>query len=114
MPVKEKKAEKIGAIAEAFKCFNRLIQNDPSIDLLQFLREDNEKDRKHEMEMLKLQVQLQIDMQLQMMKYFAGFSQGMQGQFLHSNMPSTSFQRNSSQGISDFLICLIPQIKEHF
>ena len=46
VPVKEKKVEKIGAMAEAVKCFNRLIENDPTKDLIQFLKEDNEKNKK--------------------------------------------------------------------
>ena len=70
VPVKEKKTEKGGAMAEAVKCFNRLIENDPTKDLIQFLKEDNEKNRKHEMEMFKLHMQSQMEMQLQMIRHF--------------------------------------------
>lgn len=98
VPVKEKKTEKAGAMAEAVKCFNRLIENDPTKDLIQFLKEDNEKTRRHEMEMFKLQMQSQMEMQLQMIRHFSGYSQGMQGQFPQSNMPGTSYQNNANQG----------------
>ena len=100
VPVKEKKTEKVGAMAEAVKCFSRLIENDPTKDLIQFLKEDNEKNRKHEMEMFKLQMQSQMEMQLQMIRHFSGYSQEMQGQFPHSNLPGTSYQNKANQGNS--------------
>ena len=52
--------------------FNCLIGNDHTTDLIVFLKEDNDKNRKHNMEMFKLQLQSQIEMQLQMMRYFWG------------------------------------------
>ena len=88
----ERKEGREGALAEAVTCFHRLIENDSTEGLIQFLKEDNEINREYEMEMFKVQMQSQMEMQLQMINYFSGYSQGMQSQFLNSNMPSTSFQ----------------------
>eukprot|EP00794_Sanderia_malayensis_P014686 gene14686-16211_t len=61
VPLKENnKKEKDDAIVEAVKSFNQVIDTDPSKELINFLREDNEKSRQHELELFKIQMQSQM------------------------------------------------------
>ena len=97
VPVKEnKKKEKNDTMVEAVKSFNRLIDNDPTKELINFLKEDNEKSRQHELELFK--VQMQSQMQMQMLQHFSGYGQTMpeQRQWQQRQMTNNHIQSNTN------------------
>ena len=67
VPVKTYKKKKSDPMAEAVSSFNKLLNNDPTKDLMNFFKDENEKSRQQELELFKLQMQSQMQMQMQML-----------------------------------------------
>lgn len=67
VPVKTYKKKKSDPMAEAVSSFNKLLDSDPTKDLMKFFKDENEKSRQQELEIFKLQMQSQMQMQMQML-----------------------------------------------
>ena len=54
VPVKNRGKKRKGVVASAVECMEKLIERDPTKDLLEFYREENEKARKHELQLMQM------------------------------------------------------------
>ena len=72
VPVKTCKRKKGNPLAEAVSSFNKLLDHDPTKELLSFFKEENEKNRQQELKIFKLQLQSQMQMQMQMLNKIFG------------------------------------------
>ena len=64
--------EESDLLAEAVSNFNKMLDSDPTKELLKFFKEENEKSREQELEIFKLQLQSQMQMQMQMLNKIFG------------------------------------------
>ena len=72
VPVKTCKKKKSDLLAEAVSSFNKMLDSDPTKELLEFFKEENEKSREQELEIFKSQLQSQMQMQMQMLSKIFG------------------------------------------
>ena len=60
VPIKNRGKKRKDFASSAVECMEKLLEKDPTKDLLEFYREENEKARKHEMQLMQMIMSTQV------------------------------------------------------